>query len=373
MRIVIAITRSDTIGGAQTHVIELARGLVAKGWEVLVVVGGDGGGFSSRLDRLGVECIVLPELVRQPSLLDFKVLYKFRSLVRDFSPDVVSLHSVKAGLLGRLSLIGTGVPSVYTAHGWSHIRAAGNTAGRLYSAIESGLAKISARIICVCDADVLFAESELRITSSKILRIYNGVADLGTPAKSVESTDELPVSTVFGAVARFSHPKDYVSVIDALHMCADLDWRAEFVGDGDELDAMEDLCRQKNLQDRVRFVGFVEDVAEFYRKFDFLILSSFSEGLPCSIAEGFSCGTPAIASNVGGIPEMIQQGENGWLIGTQSAQCFAEVLREAATLSISQRQQMSQKARETYKRLYSLEAMIDETERVFRAVANKQS
>jgi len=105
MKILIVITRGDSIGGAQTHVLTLAKMLQKHDHEVLVCYGGEiDGPFNDLLKSSGISCVTIPSLIREISpIADFKSVFRLRRVYKDFRPDVVSLHSSKAGIIGRVA------------------------------------------------------------------------------------------------------------------------------------------------------------------------------------------------------------------------------------------------------------------------------
>src|SRR5690606_14938190 len=103
-KILIIITRGDSIGGAQTHVLSIVKRLIDDGNEVLVAFGGINGPFSELLKENKISYSRLKYLVRPISpLKDFLAVFEIKKLIKSFDPEIISLHSTKAGILGRLT------------------------------------------------------------------------------------------------------------------------------------------------------------------------------------------------------------------------------------------------------------------------------
>ena len=119
MKILFIITRADSIGGAHVHVRDLSLRLLAIGHQVEVVAGGHGL-FTTELARIGVpvrECASLQRSIDPRR--DVRALAELRQTIRAARPDLVSTHSSKAGILGRLACAAGGPPCLFTAHGWA--------------------------------------------------------------------------------------------------------------------------------------------------------------------------------------------------------------------------------------------------------------
>ena len=119
LRVAFIITRADAVGGATVHVRDVARGLADRGHEAIVLVGGRGE-VLTEFDRAGVPYISLRWLDRsiQP-FYDLRALFELKAALEQIRPNLVCAHTAKAGLLGRAAAALTGIPAIYTPHGWT--------------------------------------------------------------------------------------------------------------------------------------------------------------------------------------------------------------------------------------------------------------
>jgi len=141
--------------------------------------------------------------------------------------------------------------------------------------------------------------------------------------------------------------------------------RLFIVGDGEERKYLEDLVRNLNLEKYVAFIGKVpnEKIPEYMAASDVFVLPSFSEGLPVTVLEAMASGLPIVATNVRGLPEIIKNGENGFLVMPKSTEQIAEkvlLLLEDGEL----RERISNNNREKVKR-YSWESVVEKLEEVY--------
>ncbi|MCA9710404.1 MAG: glycosyltransferase, partial [Myxococcales bacterium] len=150
-RIALVVTRSDAVGGSQIHVRDLALALRADGFAVRILVGGRGP-YVPMLQALGLDVVPLRHLVGpvEPAA-DLRAVLELRRALRAFGPDLVALHTAKAGLLGRLAARGLGVPVVLTPHGWAFVDGVPRGRAAVFRALERLAAPLTHRIITVSE------------------------------------------------------------------------------------------------------------------------------------------------------------------------------------------------------------------------------
>lgn len=316
MKIMYCIT-SSSWGGAQLHVLELCQDQIRRGNKVYFVVGNSG----LLLDRIkqikGVCIYVLPSLHREISPLnDIRAVFQLRRLIKKIKPDILHLHSSKAGTIGRLSAVGLNCKVVFTVHGWAFTDGNGGKYKRsLYRFIERRMEPLTNVYICVSkyDKKIGYRDKVLKETDN-VFVINNGV-----PKHSLKKKEEIKLPIKIIMVARFSPQKDQEMLIRALERTNKSKFQLSFVGDGETLEHNKKLVKRLRLEDNVKFYGFKQNVIKYLEKNDLYVLTTHYEGLPISIIEAMSCSLPIIASNVGGNSELVQDGFNGFLVSsTQS-------------------------------------------------------
>lgn len=323
MKILQVITRSETIGGAQKYVLDLSVEFTKRGHDV-TVVSAMGGEFSKTLESHDIKFIELITLQRAFSPLnDLLSIFHLRKVIKALEPDIIALHSVKAGLIGRLAAIGLSKRVYFTAHGWSHIRNATKNTKLIYKYLERSLSLLSEKVICVSKSDLNFAIKEIGIEKSRCCCIRNGVkpTDVVT-ADDGKKLDNRILRLL--SVVRYQAPKDFETLLYGLSKSKNENWELKILGDGDDKEQVQELIDSLGLSDRIKLLGFQRNIGAYYREADAIVLISKSEGLPMSLLEGMSFALPVIGSNVGGIPELIRDGYNGFLIGEGDFQKLAD-------------------------------------------------
>lgn len=363
MKIAYLITRMDELGGAQVHVRDLSMWLKAQGHEP-VVLSGWPGKVSDFLESQGITYIEIPDLERPINpLKDLKALFQLVKALRATKPDLLSCHSSKAGLLGRLAAALAGVPSIFTAHGWAFTEGVPKKERLIYTFIEKIAAWFSYHIITVSEYDRDLALKCGVGSAAKITAIHNGMPD--RPA-AVRAVGTQPVRLMM--VARVGPQKDHERLLRALWGCMDLDWTLDFIGGGDDYD-LRQMAIQFGMDARVNFQGERDDVPHLMDKgADVYLLISNWEGLPRSILEAMRSGLPVIASDVGGVKECVLDGHTGLVVPAgQDEPLLAALRRLIPDRELQQR--MGVQGRAHYEANFTFLAMARKTLAIYEKAA----
>jgi glycosyltransferase involved in cell wall biosynthesis len=339
IKIVRVIARLN-VGGAAVHVVLLNTRLNPARFESLLVSGTENPGEGSMLDfaqSQGVHPVVIPEIIGEASLnlRDLKALIKLYRLLRVERPHIVDTHTAKAGFLGRLAARLAGVPIVvHTYHGHILQGYYGPVKGWLLRLMERALARWTDSIIAVSDRVKRDLVAYGVAPAEKI-----AVVDLGfdlqpfldCAAHRGEFRRELGLNNgarLVGTVGRIFPIKNHRLFIDAASRVAAREPGAHFVivGDGVLRPAMEARVRELGLADRVIFTGWRRDLPSIYADLDVLVVSSDNEGTPVSVIEAMASGRPVVGTRVGGLPDLITEGQNGYLVTPRDADGLAEAI-----------------------------------------------
>lgn len=359
------ITRSDVMGGASVHLLDLASGVQRAGHEVTIIVGGDGV-FVEQAYLAGLRCISLKALVRDIDLVkDVKCFFELRSTLKSIKPDVVHLHSSKAGIIGRLVAKSLSIPAIFTAHGWAFTEGVSPKRRKLYRVIEKLMARFTSKIIAVSEYDRQLA-LKLGVGNSQLIdTIHNGMPDNRVIRVVRDSEDVVKIIMV----ARFERPKDQCALIRALSLLKNLDWELELVGDGPELSSASLLVDKLELSSRISFSGACKNVADRLATSDIFVLISSWEGLPLTILEAMRTGLPVIASSVGGVPEAVQHSQTGMLVGANDEQALVKAL-SALLMSPKLRHEMGDCGKARFESNFTFNKMLKKTLDVYGEVVH---
>jgi glycosyltransferase involved in cell wall biosynthesis len=167
------------------------------------------------------------------------------------------------------------------------------------------------------------------------------------------------------AVGRLEAPKDYGNLLHAFSRIDRSDKHLAIAGGGPLMDALKRQACDLHLQDRFHLLGFRNDVAELLQAADALVLSSAWEGLPNSVMEALSAGKPIVATRVGGVPELVHDGEDGLLVQPGNPQALSDAMRRMMEMSGEQRKRMGEAGRIHIRKEYDMTRVIEQWEGLF--------
>jgi len=354
MKILFVITRADTVGGAQVHVRDLAQKLHQDQHDVIVVTG-TRGPYSEVLDEYDIKNIAFDDFIRSINpLQDASTLFNLVKIIQTFQPDLVSTHSSKAGLLGRLASKIAGVPCLFTAHGWSFTPGVSSKRRILYKTLEKIAEPWAAKIICVSDYDRTLA-LQAGMSPERLMTIHNGMPHLADDHRANPPASD-PVQITM--IARFDQQKDQATLIKAFKGIAQA--HLNLIGDGPTMMAMQSLVNQLGLADQVRFFGFRPDIPDCLAQSHIFALISNWEGFPRTILEAMRAGLPVVATQVGGVDEAVQDGVTGFCIPRQEVEPLHQRLSQLVA-DAHLRQQMGLAGRQRYEAEFTFMRMYQQT------------
>lgn len=310
MNIVYIITRSDVLGGASVHLLDLAKGMINQGHQVHILVGGEGT-FTEELKKNNVSFSSLKYLKREIALThDVLGFWEIKKQLKQLKPDIVHCHSSKAGLLGRLAAKSLNLSVVFTVHGWAFTEGISPKKQKIYAMLEKFLINFSDHIITVSEFDRIYGFNFGVGSPDKVTTIHNGIPIQDLQTKKVKQGDQ-PCKVIM--VARFDDQKDQITLIQALGLLENKNWVMEFIGSGPTLEYCKQKVNKLGLENKIKFLGQQRNVKDFLNESDIFVLSTNYEGFPLTILEAMRAKLPVIATDVGGNNESIIDKETGFL------------------------------------------------------------
>lgn len=362
MRILYVVT-SAGFGGASMNVLLLMKYMVKEGHKVGLVSANERR-LITEAKKLGVEVFVNPYFVRRlHPLNDLRAFIPVYKAIKEFKPDLIHAHSTKAGLIVRFwSALLNVKPVIFTAHGWAF------TEGRKYwkrwllAKIEKIAGIATTKIICVSNHDKELALKFKVAPPDKLTVVYNGVGPEQFLGKQKNKANQEVVVTYVG---RFAPPKDLTTLLEAVKSLDGV--KVLMVGDGELRSGVEKHILKNGLSEKVFLLGEREDVPEILSNSDIFILPSRWEGLPFTIIEAMMAGLPVVASKVGGVPELVDEGITGFLVPPGDHLSLAQAIKKLAD-DKNLRERMGKAGQEKALRLFTVERMLNETVKVYEEV-----
>ncbi len=277
-------------------------------------------GFSRAAESAGVPVT----LISERSALDLHVVWRIRDLVDAENPDIVQTHAVKSHFLAYMSRVWRKRRWVAFHHGYTTT----DTKDRVYSQLDRGSLRAAARVFTVSQA---FKRQlvERGVSAARIEVVQNAVSLAW--ADGVRALDRQAARARLGiasdervllAIGRLSQEKRHIDLIEAHRLLGDKSVRLLLVGDGPERANLEAAAGKG-----VTFSGQIQDTSVYYAACDVMVLPSLTEGSPNVLLEAMATGVPSVATQVGGIPEIVKDGESALLVPPSDPAALAQAIR----------------------------------------------
>ncbi|GBC93342.1 N-acetyl-alpha-D-glucosaminyl L-malate synthase [bacterium HR15] len=355
LRIWFMRTALDKRGGAEAVIVRIIQHLPRELFTPIAVWLYQAGGYGEALSQEGVRTHA--GLAR--SRWDIRMPVRLIRLARREKPDLVvttenALACFWAGVLKRMGLVPHLVLAFHTTRLVSRA---------VYFAVRFS-APVADRLVALTPSHRQFWRRWTQVDEERFVVIPNGVDTSVFRPVSDKLTQKKQLSIpsnkiIVGLVAYFKDVKNLPLFVEVAEQVLRQGADAHFVlvGDGPERPNIEKIIRQKALQAHFTLPGLCDAPLPWYQAFDILLLTSYTEALPLTILEAAACGVPAVATDVGGVRDVVVHGETGFIAPSGDAACLAHWVR-LLTGQASLRQQMGQAARERVLRLFSLERMV---------------
>lgn len=330
---VVRIIARLNVGGPALHVLGLSTGLEGR-YRTLLVTGRVAPG-EEEVAVSGVRRVVIPELGRAiRPWSDVVAFVKLVRLLRRVRPKIVHTHTAKAGALGRLAAVFAGVPvRVHTFHG--HVFRGYFSPGRsrIFIEIERLLARLTTCIIAVSPGQAEELSRRYRICARERIRVVPLGLELERfrPERNREAGEAFrreigagrsAVVTIVGRLEPIKNHDMFLAVAAAL-VREGRDVVFAVVGGGSEEARLRRVAEGVGIGGRVRFLGWRTDVERVYAGSDVVVLTSRNEGTPVSVIEALSSGRAVVATDAGGVREVLQDGRLGVIVGVDDVAAMA--------------------------------------------------
>jgi len=287
-------------------------------------------------------------------------------------PDIVHTHTSKAGILGRLAAKTAKVPIIiHTPHGHVFSGHFGPILSKLFLRIERLFAPLTDLVVALSDGEIQDYKDLNIYSREKLVKIHSG-DDIDKfkrgPIRAIEKKRELGLAQnrlVVGFIGWLLPIKGPMHLLKAMkYVWQDYDDTIlVFVGKGDLDVELRATALEINANSRVHFFGWRNDIDEIMPLFDIFVLPSLNEGMGRVLVEAMAAGKPIVASNVGGIPDLVQDNNNGLLVPPGDAKALAAGIRQLIN-DPEKAKMMGQRSRELCHQ-FSLEAMIGKIDKLY--------
>lgn len=294
------------------------------------------------LKEYGVEPIVIPDIQRNLSLSnDYKAYKKIKRILQEIQPDIVHTHASKAGFLGRAAAISLNIPVVvHTFHGHVFHSYFGPLKTGLFKQIERYLARKSTGIIAISALQKAELVEVHKIAPANKVQVIPLGFDLKKFSEDTDvkrkqirheyglKDDEVAIAIV-GRLAPVKDHDYFLQVIENVLSSTEVPIRVFIVGDGSEKEHIQQKVAAINEKHpgSIIMTSWILDISTFNQGMDIVCLTSRNEGTPVSIIEAQASGLPVVSTDVGGVRDILADGQAGFVIKRENIETYIDKLR----------------------------------------------
>ncbi|MCS5696345.1 glycosyltransferase family 4 protein [Desulfofundulus thermocisternus] len=357
-------------GGMKNHLISLLSLGDKNFFEPLVAC--PPGNMAREIKEMGIKVFPIPLVGEISPRSDWRVVRQLVDILTAEKVTILHAHSSKAGLVARIAARIARTPVVFmTVHNSIFYEFWPSWKKTIYALGEKFLARYTHRILTVSEAlreELLIKE---KLPPEQVITIHNGI----DPALYSDEVDRLevlrslslpPSGPLVGTIARLAPQKGLANFIQAAAiLCSKHQVNFMIVGDGPLRKALEQQANFLKLNGRLFFTGERKDIPRILAAMDVFVLPSITEGLPLTVLEAMAAGKPVVATRVGGLPEIVLDGETGLLVPPQDPRALAQAI-EHLLLKRKEAEEMGQRGRKRVIRFFTVEAMVRKIEEEYK-------
>lgn len=325
---------SDFYGGPEKQIIEHLKILDKEKYSGHVASFFEGNKTANEILDVAEQAGIQNHGIRMRNPLDFRAISQLKHLIKSYDIDLICAHGYKSAVLSWIVSKALRIPAIAFSHGYT----TENFKVAVYEWLERRALEHLDGVITVSAAQKTRLDN-FKVKYRKCWVVHNATAvKPRLPEANLKSRESVCKEFSIAAdkklaviAGRLSPEKAHTILLDAVKMLGDkLDDTVILIcGDGSCREMLEEKVKTLGLSDRCIFTGFRRDMETFYQAMDFMILSSLTEGLPLVVLEAMANAKPVVSTAVGGVPEVIEDGVNGYLVQPNDAKSLASGIERA--------------------------------------------
>jgi glycosyltransferase involved in cell wall biosynthesis len=354
-RVAIQLISTGGVYGAERAMLELASYIRDKGWDSRVVAL-EGHGAKEVVIRARAQGLAAEAFVSGGRMAFLPMVMQLRQLLKRHPRAIVHSHGYKPDIL--LAMLGT--PWRHACLATCHTWYSETKKQQALEALDKRALRRFDHVVAV-SREISEALVDSGVAPRKISLIKNGISALivGDGARrAIREELAIPMNAkLIVQIGRLARSKRGDLLLRAVTGLAEpLDVHVLLVGEGDQLQPLVELAKYHNLESRVHFSGYRDDIAQILKTADLLALTSDKEGLPIVILEAMALQCPIVSTRVGEIPQVLQDGRDGWMVPPNDVDALSDAIRQALTLP-EQGKMRAANAHSEYLQHYSRDSM----------------
>ncbi|MDP2981670.1 MAG: glycosyltransferase family 4 protein [Candidatus Omnitrophota bacterium] len=389
MKIVRIIARLN-IGGPARNAMLLTEALSCRsglnltykncGYETVLVCGETGeaeGDMMYLAQQKGIRPIIVKELAREISWKDdWTAFWKIYKIIRREKPDIIHTHTAKAGTLGRFAgILYSKAILIHTFHGHVFSGYFGKIKTLFFIWIERFLGLFTDKIITVSEnlkkelAEIFKIAPEDKISVIELGFELEELLKLPVVGEGLKPSPTINIGIIGRLVPIKNHKMLFKSVCRGGFQTRP--YKIIVIGDGELRGELEKYAEELGIRDRIEFKGWIKDLKAIYEELDIVALTSLNEGTPVSLIEAMAGARPVVATNVGGVKDIVKDGVSGYLVESGNVEEFTKRLLELIK-DPEKRRAFGLNGRDIVKNRFSKERLIKDTEKLYNNLLDKR-
>jgi glycosyltransferase involved in cell wall biosynthesis len=347
-------------GGAERFLVSLVKHFDQTRFNSIVCCLNWKGEWAKELEDNGIKVIAL----NKKGKFDISVIFKLISVIKQYDISIVNTHLWAADTLGRLAAIIASVPVII-----SNVQNVDIWKQPWHRFIDKLLSYKTIKFIAVSQAVKQFLIGTESIPEDKIEVIYNGIdISMDHRPSTIDLKQQFGIRVddiVLTVVGRLVEQKGHKYLFEALSMLnGKYSLKLLVVGEGPLRNSLQSMVNSLQLNDKIKFLGQRNDIAQILEISDCLVLSSLYEGLPVCVLEAMAAGKPVIATKVGGIPELVKDGKTGFIVEPKNSEVLLQAIDKLTNLPDIGKE-MGARGREIANNNFSIISIAKHTKELF--------
>jgi len=368
---VLQLVEDLKVGGAEKVIADITLGIDKREFESHTWCLSSGGSIANELQEKGASVRILGI----SSYFNPLNILKLATLLKKVKPDIVHTHGYFASVIGRIAAKYAHVPILF-----NHVHSTYWEYKKRNFFIEKLLSKYTQKIICCSEAVREFVTNNEKIDPSKTVVIYNGVDEerfshFNNISSIREEIGIEPNDPILGTVSSLAPHKGHLYMIQAAPKILEAfsSTKFLFVGDGVLKEELENQVKNLDITSNVIFTGTRKNIPELLNLMDIFVLPSSSrEGLGIAIIEAMAAEKPVVATDIGGIPEVVENGKTGILVPPKNPEALAQAIIELLN-NPGKAEEMGRLGRLRIKDTFTTKKMISCIENLYRNSFSQRS
>ena len=354
--------------GNVTSVNDLVLGLDKERFNVIFIYLRGYGDEKNLLKEAGYEVFYLSNIERI-NTFRFSILFRLVRILKEHNVDIVHCHAHKSTVYGTVAAVLAKTPVVM-----AHVHGLGRSRNFRRKLMNFFLFKKINKIVPVAKSvreDVL--KNNWSVPEEKISVLENSIdygrfADVSISKEDAKKMLGLPSDAfVFGTIGRLAPTKGLLYLIEAFPKVKEQKPSAHLVllGDGPCRAELEQQASNMSCRDSIHFLGHRDNIEQLLRGMDVFVLASVAEGMPRAILEAMAVGVPCVATEVGGIPEIISGNNVGVLVPPKDSEALAEAMVNIANITDEKLEKQVEKAQNRVRQFYSHKIVSEKLRKLY--------